>query len=785
MNEESKNLCVPVINIDSEGKKLVCCYKSLDLNLGHICPALCNKPYIINIISFVNEDLKLKLKNYVLKNLNNGEGKNEDEIKKEIGNEEEEKQKEKEGETPNEEKSIIDVIDEKEHKYLSVKGLVKKGENIQIFVEVPQILEEENTVQITSTLNIESSSEKSLELNIKIILTTIPISVLISCEKYKLIKEEKNQEEAEDKIFYENIKFRKYFKLDTPKLIGDEEINFEILNYKNNEPIEFYISAKSLENNSSEIPIFSKNKQKNNFQITIPKYEFQSSDNEIPRLHCLLEIFINPNFVIYIKIDSLIKPNLTIFKMYDYYSKKYVQNELKIYLNENVQKIFKKKKRNIELHCQIISTLENEKFSVIPEAFYGGRIKPYGREINKDDNKFILYLEFNEKENEIIPNESDCKINISINNVKLQFKIIFSKPQFDIYSDNFDFYSHFKIKGKNSLQENWNIISKPEELKRCYVTPFNYSEIEIDYKNTPPEFQIEFYYINDKGFIISSPKYEKKIEKGYILKDIYYPFCLRYEDLWFPLIKNGGNINGYNSIYFESWSQIKEQVHYNFKEWENKIKAIQNSYYEISHLREYNKYNKSDFFYQQCEKIIKNNIIKGTKEFKKEIEDIAKSGSLNFEGLAYHILFNTVNILNTLQEILPENIKLTLKSDYNYYEESNTKDDKLLALYNYILRFQDIFDEKENEFRKQNKKIKIIPPDILKEQTKLLFEYYSIDPNQVEIGSLPKIIIDYERKIKSFLNDIDKIEIISSEKFLIIGNQIKPVNKREKPNFGN
>ena len=39
MNKDSENLCVPIINIDSEGKNLICCYKTLELNLGKTCPA--------------------------------------------------------------------------------------------------------------------------------------------------------------------------------------------------------------------------------------------------------------------------------------------------------------------------------------------------------------------------------------------------------------------------------------------------------------------------------------------------------------------------------------------------------------------------------------------------------------------------------------------------------------------------------------------------------------------------------------------------------------------------
>jgi len=57
-------MCFPIINIDSEGKNLICCYKILELNLGKICPAFYQKPYIINIFSFINEDMSVKVKSY-------------------------------------------------------------------------------------------------------------------------------------------------------------------------------------------------------------------------------------------------------------------------------------------------------------------------------------------------------------------------------------------------------------------------------------------------------------------------------------------------------------------------------------------------------------------------------------------------------------------------------------------------------------------------------------------------------------------------------------------------
>ena len=44
---------------------------------------------------------------------------------------------------------------------------------------------------------------------------------------------------------YDNsVTFEQCFKLDTKEFRGDEQINFQLLSYKDKEPIEFYLSAK-------------------------------------------------------------------------------------------------------------------------------------------------------------------------------------------------------------------------------------------------------------------------------------------------------------------------------------------------------------------------------------------------------------------------------------------------------------------------------------------------------------------------------------------------------------
>ncbi len=217
MKKDSENLCVPIINIDNEGKNIISCYKSLELNLGKTCPALYHKQYTINIISFVNEDMTVKIKSYKENKIDNKK-EQEDKKKEKEDENEEEKEEGKEEEIHVEEKPIVVYGDDIENKYLSIKEFVKKGENLQLFVEIPQTFEED-TIQISSVLSIESISGKKLDLNINIILTTIPISVLVSCKEYKLLKE---------KINYDNrVIFEQCFKLDSNKFKGDEEIHFE------------------------------------------------------------------------------------------------------------------------------------------------------------------------------------------------------------------------------------------------------------------------------------------------------------------------------------------------------------------------------------------------------------------------------------------------------------------------------------------------------------------------------------------------------------------------------
>ena len=114
MNEKSENLCVPIINIDSDGKNLICCYKTLELNLGKTCPALYHKPYVINIISFVNEDLSVKIKSYKESKIDLKSSKIE------------EKEEKEEKEIEIKEINNVSFCEEIANKLLKVKELIKR-----------------------------------------------------------------------------------------------------------------------------------------------------------------------------------------------------------------------------------------------------------------------------------------------------------------------------------------------------------------------------------------------------------------------------------------------------------------------------------------------------------------------------------------------------------------------------------------------------------------------------------------------------------------------------------
>ena len=648
----SKNLCVPFITLFNEEKKLISSFSTLNLNFN-ACPALFNGFYTINIISFVNEDMTAKLK----KNKDNNE------IQKEL-------------------KPLIKVEDDQEIDYLLVKNkYIKIGENIQLCVKIPQVFEE-ISIKKSYILRIKTiNSKQKLNLNVNMNLTTTPISLIISCKEYNLIKEQAKDDN--------HIKYEHYFKLDTYELLSDEIINFELLNYKREEPIEFYLSVKCLKDNISNIPEFLRRKQNNNFNIKIPEYICKNNETEFPRLQCMFNIQINKYCVIHIKIDALIRHILNIFKIYDFNSKNYVENQMQIDLDKNEQILLKKYYEGIKLNCILYSTLENNQFLVTPGKFEGGYFKKKKDIIKNGKCKFTLELKFSKYQ--IIQNGTECLLNIYIKEKTIPFKIIFLNKNND--------YINNKIDLDNQQKEIINYIS--------------------DSQNN----DITYYYIDYEGKITSLPKYipiiEENENKFYENKffplffPFYYkknkvPFCFRYKQFWYPLIIKDDNIYSYNSPHFEAWKKLKNQ---------NDIHLV-------------------NFFKEKIKKDMK---------YFEEGRD-----NLTFERIAYHILYNTENTLSNLHGLFPNSIKEILNNDY---QELTYKigEEKNLALFRYIIKLQEIFNEH-----------KLINPKI--------FSYYSNEQKFLIQDENPsKLIESFENKLKLFKTE-NKVKIKSSKNFLIKGN---------------
>jgi hypothetical protein len=280
---------------------------------------------------------------------------------------------------------------------------------------------------------------------------------------------------------------------------------------------------------------------------------------------------VNKNFIIYIIIDSFIKPCINILKIYDFYTQAFVEKEMNIHLNESSQEIFKKNKHWIELRCILYSTLDNEEFSVIPESFLGGIIQQKKDIIKNGKCEFSLFIEFDENPYSIIQNGSCCIINISMNNInKIEFKINFCCPSNNVFSD--EYYLKYKIKGKNYPNEEWKYLNKYEKTK-FYVTPFELTLEEIHYKDiSKPIKDLKFYYIDKKGKIFSSDIYEKQLFEKNILRDNVnrYPFSLRHKDLWFPLIKINNKFR-YSPIQFFDWKDINMIYNEDKNDWKKKF----------------------------------------------------------------------------------------------------------------------------------------------------------------------------------------------------------------------
>ena len=317
INYNSEDLCVPMINLNSDSQNLICSQKKINIYLGEICPYNYDKPITIKIISFVKE----KIKNSITKSKLLIISKNH------------------KGNSNESEPTFL------EEKYLTVIGETLPCQNIELYLKIPKIFD--NNIKIESELKIEAPNIKPLNLEINISLKIALTKVILKSNKYELIYEP----DIENNIGH----YDKCYKLNTNELESGEIIEFVINNYSKNNYINFYASINSLENNTCEKPKIECDNLKGLLQLFLPKYHNYSND-KIPRINCEIIINFNEDFHIIILIDALINVNIISLLMYDYFYNDYVEKSSKLYLNRNTLNILKNENKSINLYFVLYST---------------------------------------------------------------------------------------------------------------------------------------------------------------------------------------------------------------------------------------------------------------------------------------------------------------------------------------------------------------------------------------------------------------------------------------------
>ena len=333
--------------------------------------------------------------------------------------------------------------------------------------------------------------------------------------------------------------------------------------------------------------------------------------------------------------------------------------------------------------------MENTKFKVTPDHFNGESITSFNGIIEKDRLKFKLLLKLEEQI--YIKKNANCTIKIA--ELKINFKLRFLEPNTkNIFSE--DYFIHFGIKGKNELEQNWQYLTEDKKTD-FYVTPFNYSIIEIDVKNVKKNTNIKdlnFFYLDSNGNVT-----DKNPKKFYQFMNSDSPFCFVYKNSWYPLIPNRNILDNYNEIEMWKWDEIKLMVSKNKEQFYEQIKKIGNSFNSIKKI-DSDSYQESIF--KDYEEIIRSNIVLLVNDFKEKIKlnyESNKDKTLTFEKLCHIVIVSDKNdVIYSLQNSFPKPIQVELlEKDYIKCLKSRSKEERDLALYNYLGKLNKLFHKKE------------------------------------------------------------------------------------------
>ncbi|KAK8853815.1 hypothetical protein M9Y10_016358 [Tritrichomonas musculus] len=713
------SLASPIISLLPENK-FICSVNKLRCQIGPIFQSNIYDPYSINIISFIEGEVYYKIEN---------------------------------------------LSDPEFASILSTKEKVNKNDPIQIFVRPPPPSKNEpEIIKMEGDIVIKKNSVEPYTLPFEITLGIVPLKVRLRCLEYKLAEQNKNLRLCCDKIH------------------SGSKINFEIINYYINDHFLVAVELESLDENESSKPELYINKEKQQFQLTMPTIK------EPKHGKFIIKIALSQKTVVSILCDLIILPLVSSFEVYDYITKEFTTECKLIYLPE----------KSYPLYFRIISPFPCKQLCKIqPELPFCVKASINDKEITnklsyrfqlEGDLFFMMKISFDFLYNIDNFPSSYNRYNISLDIGTIRSKIFFnfvklSSLSFHPYKFGYSYENDQYLKKYPTCKYNyktgkWEIVAKNEDLKKNYASnlpyficsPFNfYTDFQ---KFTSIDYNTEDYakVLNAENFIFlqftktDNQKWltnenNKTTEKSYkMFKQLIYYTVVGYdqykEDLWFPAFSKYPDLTGMKAMPYQPSPE-------NMKKIENNTDKMLKSLHAYDFIIA-NKSKLDSFF------------ISTTKNFLKQ-----KNYAVFMLLLDQAIILN--DPLNFIS-LFPQSIQLQLSNFINEFdlfkssEEEITIEIQKIISYNLKIAFAQVFAKKYAEIESHMFCLQcpLVKNDIVTFKNAMLNRFFNYDKSKEQKRS-DKIELLFAKNEKAIKNiSIEELPENSEQKECFIISENEP-----------
>ena len=681
------------------------------------------------------------------------------------------------------EKNIKGTIKDSNSNIVTLEGNNSNENKLKILFNLQKLKSDEEYVRSDDIkFNLELSSElyssTIIPFNLKV--NIVPLSILFSLVDYKL----KYNSELNEFMFV------------SPNLYANSKIQFlfkylyvsKFPKQLNNNIVDFDCSFESLENNFSIIPTIQK--EDNKLILIIPNNE----DEQNNILNFILRIYFSSTFYINIKFNSKIHPVDFDFKWYSYTKEKFVNDKIKIYIDE--QSLPYDYTLYFKINSYIHAKTEYQFSSFLPDEF---KISDNFEE-KKENNKFIfsIKLEINKFKRgikkyyfKITGNGVDKTIDVS---PKIMNKFTYSL-------DDLDDLPKYKY---NNERERF-IKENDTDSNSIYITPFN-CYIPMAYK-IYSEHDRNFYIPNyDKShsfvfycFSNISSKF-KRIEPNNINdKEEFKILGIFNDEKWYPFMKF--DIYKEDIFKYFKYLEYNDESHIEAKKMIEKINDNNNYLIFPLIIKLCLKKNNKDFIIQFLESLPKS--LK--KELNPEIEKIKQNNDENVLFIiSNNVIYKLYNLLKDKYFEIIENDNILYLNNIILPKEMIEKEIKELRKEYFKekgseFKFNDDFLNNENNIEKEEEGFnKFLLEEFKNPKNNCAFEQIPLEEKEIEmvknndekfdISDIPLDELKYPSEnmtlndISEYLNNCNKIVnilliyIISASKSNNIENQKKAGN---------